>query len=98
MSSSSTVLPSVPRPGPRLAGLAEWMVRRLLSPLAATAYTASLATMVLVSFSPTPAARADMLAGAALGAAFVIVLASLLVVTGVLRAALFAADMASDDD
>lgn len=94
----TTELPVVPRPGLRLAGMAEWIVRRLLSPLAATAYTAALAALVLISFSPTAAARADMLKGAALGAAFVIVLASLLIVTSVLRAALFAAEPVFDDD
>lgn len=89
MQARFTSLPAAPQPRDRSARLAEWVVRRLLSPLAATAYCCSLMALVLVSFSPSPAERAPMLIGAAIGAAFVIVLASLLVVMSVLRLSLF---------
>lgn len=98
MSMRLTELPDVPRPSLALAGFAEWCVRLLLSPLAATAYCGALAALVLISASPDAATRANMLVGAGIGAAFVIVLASLLVVMSVFRVALFAADQTFEDD
>lgn len=80
-----------------LSAFAEWCIRRLLSPLAATAYCGALAALVLISASPDATTRANMLVGAGIGAAFVVVLASLLVVMSVLRVALFAADPTHDD-
>jgi hypothetical protein len=91
------ILPPAPRASDRTARSAEWLIRRLLSPLAATGCSLGFAALAMLSLAPAPEDRAPMLIGAAIGAAATVVLLGLLLVTSVLRASLFASDMLDDD-